>query len=73
MNKPMTVSQLKRFCDEQIKKGNGNCSIMLSNDDEGNGFHYCWYEFSEMDDTSEYIKEFIDEEIAPINKTILLG
>lgn len=70
MNKPMTVAQLKRFCDEQIKKGNGDCSIMLSDDDEGNGYHYCWYEFSEVD---EYTEEYVDEEIAPANKTLILG
>lgn len=69
-NRPMTVKQLLRFCQEEIDAGHGDCSILLSNDDEGNGFHYCWYSFSMVDELSE---EYVDEEINPKNKTIILG
>lgn len=69
-NKPMTVKQLLKFCQDEIKVGHGDCSIMLSDDDEGNGYHYCWYSFSMAD---EYTEEFVDEEIAPKEKTIILG
>lgn len=69
-NRPMTVKQLLKFCQEEIKAGHGDYSILLSDDDEGNGFHYCWYSFSMVD---EYTKEFVDEEINPMSKTIILG
>lgn len=69
-NRPMTIKQLKRFCDEEIKKGNGDCSILLSDDDEGNGYHYCWYAFTPID---EYTEEYVDEDINPKDKTIILG
>lgn len=69
MNKPITINQLKKLCNEQIKKGNGNKVIMISDDDEGNGFHYLWYAFTEPD---WYIQE-IDEEIAKAEETIILG
>ena len=69
-NRPMTVKQLLKFCQEEIDAGHGDCSILLSDDDEGNGFHYCWYSFSMVD---EYAKEYVDEEINPISKTIILG
>lgn len=69
-NRPMTVKQLLLFCQDEIKAGHGDCSILLSDDDEGNGFHYCWYSFSMVD---EYTKDFVDEEINPKEKTIILG
>ena len=46
-NKPMTVKRLKELCEEQIKRGNGDKIVVLSNDDEGNGYHECYYEFTE--------------------------
>lgn len=69
-NKPLTVKDLLKLCQEEIKKGHGDCSIMLSDDDEGNGYHYCWYSFTEID---EYTKEYVDEEINSKDKTIILG
>jgi len=44
---PMTVAKLLKLCEEQIKKGNGDKIVLLSNDDEGNGYHECVYEFTE--------------------------
>ena len=43
----MTVKELLKLCEEQIKKGNGDKVILISNDDEGNGFHDLIYEFTE--------------------------
>ena len=45
--KPMTVKRLCALCVEQIKKGNGDKIVLLSNDDEGNGYHECYYDFTE--------------------------
>lgn len=70
MNRPMTVKQLLKFCQDEIKAGHEDCSILLSDDDEGNGFHYCWFSFSMVDECTE---EFVDEKINPKEKTIILG
>lgn len=75
MNKPLTVKELAKLCQDEIKKGHGDYSIMLSDDDEGNGYHYLWYSFitaSELDGASE-LENSLDEEIAPKSKTIILG
>ena len=45
--KPMTVKRLKELCEIEIAKGNGDKIVVLSNDDEGNGYHECYYEFTE--------------------------
>lgn len=76
--KPLTVKELLKLCQEEIKNGHGDCSIMLSDDDEGNGYHYCWYDFTMAekllsDDGCSTLDYTLDEEIAPISKTIILG
>lgn len=75
MNKPLTVKELAKLCQDEIKKGHGDYSIMLSDDDEGNGYHYCWYSFSMAEELmSAEDEEFcLDEDIAPKSKTIILG
>ena len=75
MNKPLTVKELAKLCQEEIKKGHGDYSIMLSDNDEGNGYHYLWYSFitaNELDGAFE-LENSLDEDIAPKNKTIILG
>lgn len=70
--KPLTINDLKRECEKQIKLGNGNKVIMLSDDDEGNGFHYCWYTFCKADE--QMLEEYmIDKSIAELEDTIILG
>ena len=67
----LTVEELKKYCEAQIKKGNGKKVIMISDDDEGNGFHYLWYQFTEIED--DYYDISINEEVAPKENTIILG
>ena len=69
--RPLQVSTLYKLCEGQIKKGNGDKVIMISDDDEGNGYHYMWYSFSTVEDA--YADEFINEEIAKKEDTIILG
>ena len=70
--KPITVKQLKEYCEEVIKAGHGNKVIMISQDDEGNGYHYLWYSFCEP--TEVYMTEdMINEQIAKMEDTIILG
>lgn len=49
MTNTITIAVLKRLCEEQIKNGNGNKKILISSDDEGNGFHELFYAFSAVD------------------------
>ena len=70
MNKPITVKQLLDYAKDEVKKGNGDKFIMISDDDEGNGYHYLWYSFTETD--GFYIAN-LDTDIAKIEDTIILG
>lgn len=70
--KAITVKELKAECEKQIKLGNADKTIMISDDDEGNGFHYLWYAFATMDDAF-LTKDDVDERIAKYEDTIILG
>ena len=75
MEKPLTVEDLLKYCQEEIKNGHGDCSIMISDDDEGNGYHYLWYSFQMAENlfSCEDDEFCLDENIAPKDKTIILG
>ena len=73
MNKPLTVKDLLKLCQIEIAKGHGDCSIMISNDDEGNGYHYLWYSFTEARELEESLQYDLDDDIAPLDRTIILG
>ena len=47
----LTVKDLYKLCAEEIKSGNGGKKILLSDDDEGNGFHHLFYSFSNVEET----------------------
>ena len=70
----ITVKQLYKECKKQIDAGNGNKVIMISDDDEGNGYHYLWYSFSnDVKELTEYTCTRVDEDIATEENTIILG
>ena len=46
----LTINDLAKCCAKQIEKGYGDKKILISNDDEGNGFHELFYEFSHPQD-----------------------
>ena len=81
--KALTVNDLLKECQKQIRLGNGNKTIMISQDDEGNGYHYLWYSFTSMEQMEEPVKigtkeykydfEYADERIAKKKDTIILG
>ena len=50
MNYPLTIKDLKKYCDKEIKKGNGDKMILISVDDEGNGYHSLFYAFTPIEE-----------------------
>lgn len=73
----LTVNQLWKICIEQRKQGNGNKKILISSDDEGNGFHGLFYGIT---DDQKSIKEIADDGLMQdpecenmLNDIVLLG
>jgi hypothetical protein len=48
---PMTIKQLLEACQEVVSKGYGDKQILISDDDEGNGYHTLYFGFT-IDDPS---------------------
>lgn len=73
----ITINQLKKFVDRQVKLGNGNKKILLSSDDEGNEYHEMFFGFTPAEqvfDGSKYQPQApygVDKN--NIDKYIILG
>lgn len=48
----ITVKELYEFCKAEIANGNGDKFIVISDDNEGNGYHGLFYGFTPVDDDS---------------------
>lgn len=48
----ITVKELYELCKAEIARGNGNKFIVISDDNEGNGYHGLFYGFAPVDDTN---------------------
>lgn len=74
----LTVEQLAKLCEMEIKIGNGKKHILISNDDGGSGFHELFFAFGNSSSTfttrnAEYLLPYgVDYEEA-ISNYIVLG
>lgn len=71
MNNQITVKDLLRFCKQAIKDGHGDKNIVLSDDNEGNGYHGMFYGFTEVDEN--FSDDIYDSLTNSSNDTIILG
>lgn len=71
--KQLTINELLKFCQQQVKKGNGNKKIVISDDNEGNGYHGLFYAFTEIDEDEKEYYQIYDSETDDINEIIVLG
>ena len=69
----VTVNELMKACQAEIAKGNGDKLIYISRDDEGNGWHQLWYDFTEV--TPDNFEDFDVWGMGTLdpNRDILLG
>lgn len=72
MAKTWTIKELKKACENEISKGNGDKIIMISKDDEGNGWHYLFYGFVDYDVDYDW-NEDLDTRLSNKSNTVLLG
>lgn len=69
--KQITVNDLYKICEQAIKEGNGDKNIVISDDNEGNGYHGMFYGFTEV--TDDYTDDIYDSTTQNANDTIILG
>ena len=68
----ITVAELYARCKIQMFKGNGDKTILISSDDEGNSFHQLFFSFTDDIAAIETLKHALPSETDP-SKVVLLG
>lgn len=71
----ITVEQLFLACAREIEKGNGKKNIVISDDNEGNGFHGLICGFSPLTDPDGNlaVENIYDSQTCSPEDTIILG
>lgn len=81
-NEQLTIRTLYEYCQREMKKGNGDKKIVISDDNEGNGFHGLFFAFTELkrtpqgiygEEIREYINSIYDSEETNPDNLIILG
>ena len=73
MNKQLKIQDLYKLCEKEIKKGNAQKLIVISDDNEGNGFHGLFYGFTEIDEKEKEWYPIYDSTETDIKKILVLG
>lgn len=73
MNLGLTVNELSLACQDQIRKGNGDKHIIISDDDEGNGYHTLFYSFLDDKNELEYCLKDEHDGTHTVDNCIVLG
>lgn len=68
----MTIKELLKECQSEIKNGNGDKEILISNDDEGNGYHTLYYGFTKYESYVDMVEPTFHDKNNTKN-VILLG
>lgn len=56
----VTIKRLYELLKEEVKNGRGDKKILLSNDDEGNGYHQMFYGLSTIkEEDAQYYNEYM--------------
>ena len=75
--KQLTVLDLFKLLEQEVRNGNGNKSIVVSDDNEGNAYHGLFYGItSEPNDIKENIEcsnGIYDSQEKDLNKIVILG
>lgn len=69
----LTVKQLKVLCTQAIQRGHGDKLIVISDDNEGNGYHGLFYGFTLISKDDEQFYNISDSTITNRKEIIVLG
>lgn len=71
--KQLTVKDLKKLVDAEIRKGNGDKMIVISDDNEGNGYHGMFYGFTPIEPNQKDWFNIYDSHSDEPSEVIVLG
>jgi len=67
----VTVKQMHQYLQQAIAEGNGDKYLIVSDDNEGNGYHGCFYGVSPVD--SEITIQVYDTQVMDPDKLMIIG
>lgn len=67
----ITVKELLGLCKQAVREGHGEKHIVISNDNEGNGYHGMFYGFTPL--TEDFDEAIYDSQTSSPCDTIILG
>lgn len=73
MNKGITVGELFVLCVKELEKGNGDKHILISDDDEGNGYHTLFYGFTSDEKEVRMLAEGYTHDGNNLSEVVILG
>lgn len=72
--KQLTLKELFNLIALAIKEGNGDKKVIISNDNERNGYHGLFYGVTEIDDKmADAIDGLMEDSDTDINNLIIIG
>lgn len=71
--KQLTVNDLLKICKKEVERGNGDRKIVISDDNEGNGYHGLFYHFTIIEENEKEYFQIYDSTTDNINEVIILG
>lgn len=72
--KQLTLKELFNLIALAIKEGNGDKKVIISNDNEGNGYHGLFYGVTKIDgEMANAIKGLVEDSDTDINNLVILG
>lgn len=54
----ITVRELAKACQDMIKRGYGDRTVLIPSDDEGNEYHTLWYSFITNEEEIKMCSEY---------------
>lgn len=69
----LTVNDLFKACQNAIDKGYGDRKVLISQDDEGNGFHELFYDFIEAEQFKSYSSVYFPVDKKELSNYLILG
>lgn len=71
--KQLTVADLYALCGDLMRRNMGDKIVLVTDDEEGNGYHALWYDFTTDVRTIEETSRHISIDGEDPKKVVLLG
>lgn len=71
--KQLSVKDLLEICKKEVEKGNGDRLIVISDDNEGNGYHGMFYGFTVVKEEDKDYYPIYDSQETDTNEIVVLG